>query len=71
MECYKLHRGREDLEEIFQDNREKGTYKGNHDNDIGPKIFKSDVIQAIKRLKSGKSLGPDEISSETLQLVEL
>ena len=63
-----LERWSEYIEELYNDDRyERKIIK---DNFGGPTILKDEIRSAIKQMKTGKALGPDEIATETIEAVE-
>ena len=63
-----LERWSEYIEELFEDNRQgRPVISCCLD---GPKILKSEVREALKRIKKNKAAGPDEITIEHLTALE-
>ena len=63
-----LNRWSEYIEDLFQDNREeKPVIKKDLD---GPPILKEEVKAAIKKMKPGKTAGPDNIPIEVIATLE-
>ncbi|CAF4958238.1 unnamed protein product [Pieris macdunnoughi] len=56
------------VEDIFADATRRITVTPG--NETGPPILRAEVVKALKRAKTGKSPGPDQIHVEILQLLE-
>ncbi|CAF4868095.1 unnamed protein product [Pieris macdunnoughi] len=56
------------VEEMFADATRRITVTPG--NETGPPILRAEVVKALKRAKTGKSPGPDQIHVEILQLIE-
>ena len=57
------------VNELFTDERQEPNLR-NGQEDEGPEITKDEVIYALKRMRNGKSPGPDELPVELLKLIE-
>ena len=65
--CIKA-KGKEYIEDLFQDDRgEKPIIKKDMD---GPPILKEEVSAAIRKMKHGKAVGPDNIPIEVFAVLE-
>ncbi|KAG1681055.1 DNA replication licensing factor MCM5 [Nymphon striatum] len=53
------------IDHLFEDEREE--LMENAECVTGPEITKSEITNAIKKMKKGKAIGPDEISTEMIQ----
>ncbi|KAI5746880.1 hypothetical protein M8J77_008501 [Diaphorina citri] len=55
------------IQKLFDDEREP---PNDMEEDNGPDILKDEVKYAIKTIKAGKALGPDELPGDVLKLIE-
>ena len=65
-----LERWEEYIKDLYADN-ERNEHITIRTNSEGPQIFKSEVEYAMKRIKKGKTLGPDSINIESFKNIFL
>ncbi|KAG5890595.1 hypothetical protein JTB14_012679 [Gonioctena quinquepunctata] len=64
-----LQKWKEYMKELFMDNREDTLETYTYQKKIGPDNDKKDVKHALNNMKKGRSLGPDQVTSDISELI--